>query len=158
MITYTRVKQAVTEFVKVIRYGKDDIQTSDQAMPFGIDSKPVKDKIAVHSTTQNKDATVILGYLLQSEKTSEGETRIFATDQDGVEVFDIYLKNDGTCEFGGSGDFFVRYLALNTGLQAFITELNAQLTAGFATVPYTWPGVSLDISNSKIDKIKTDTS
>lgn len=155
MITITRVKQAATEFIKVLRFGKDDIQTAEPILPFGIDSKPVKDLLGVHADTMDEEASVVLGYILHSETTSEGETRIYATDTDGTEVFDIYLKNDGTCEFGGNVDFFIRYNALNTALQTFVTDLNTKLSAAFTALGGTWPGTSLDISDSKIDNIKS---
>ena len=155
MITFTKVKQAASIFIKVLRYGKSDVQTSEPILPPGIDSKPVKDAIAVHTTTHNNGDTAVLGYILHSETTQEGETRIFATDEDGAEVFDIFLKRDGTCEFGGNIDFFVRYNALNTSLQAFVTALNAQLVTLFLALDKTWVPLTLNISSSKIDNIKS---
>jgi len=155
MISLTRVKEATSEFIKVLRYGKSDVQTADSVSPFGIDSKPVKDQIAVFCKTSDVAQSVILGYLNNSDKTEEGEFRIYATDSDGSEVFDILLKNDGTCEIGGSGDFLVKYNGLNLDFQAFILELNTKLAAAFSAVGGSWPGITLDISNGKIDNIKT---
>lgn len=154
MITLTRVKEATSDFIKILRFGKNDIQTSEPILPHGVDSKPVKEKIAVHSTTANIEETVILGYILHSEKTKEGETRIYATDEGGVEVFDIFLKRDGTCEFGGNTDFFVRYNQLNSGLQTFVTALDVNLAAAFLSVGVTWVPVILNIGGAKIDNIK----
>ena len=37
--------------VKFLRYGKSDVQTSFEAMPFGIDSSPTKDMIAIYAPT-----------------------------------------------------------------------------------------------------------
>ena len=155
MIILSRVKAATSEFVKILRYGKNDVQTSEQYLPAGIDSKPVKEQVAAQSTTDDKGETIILGYHIESDKTEEGETRIFATDSSGVEVFDLLLKNDGTAEFGGNVDNLVRFLKLDQGLQAFITDLNTKLVTAFASVPVAWPGTSLDISGAKIDEVKS---
>lgn len=155
MIILSRVKAATSEFVKILRYGKNDVQTSDQYLPAGIDSKPVKEQIAAQGMTTDKGETVILGYHIESDKTNEGETRIFATDSDGNDVFDLLLKNDGTAEFGGNTDNLIRFLALDQGLQTFIADLNAKLATAFAAVPVAWPGTSLNISGAKIDEIKS---
>jgi hypothetical protein len=155
MITIARVKQATKEFIKVLRFGRNDVITAEPVLPHGIDSKPVADTPGVHATTQNNDTTVMLGYILHSEITKEGETRIYATDENGNEVFDIFLKRDGTCEFGGNSDFIVRYNALNTGLTSFVNTLNTALVTAFATVGYTWTPITLNISSAKVNNIKT---
>jgi len=151
----TRVKQATNEFIKVLRFGKSDVQTADQILPYGVDSKPVKNDLAVYSKTNNKNQAIILGYLKTFENTNEGETRIYATDSNGNEVFDILLKNDGTCEIGGNIDFLTRFNGLNTDLQSYLTELNSKLVTAFTAVGGSWPGITLDISNAKIEEIKT---
>lgn len=175
MITLTRVKQATQEFIKVLRFGKYDVQTSDPCLPHGIDSKPVKEDLAVHSETSNNRETVILGYIKKFDNTQEGETRIYATDQNGIEVFDIYLKNNGTCEFGGNLDNMVRYsklaIAFNqlkSELNAFVSVFNAHvhpIPLAQAIFPASIPPSSVtatsgvpstaDISPAKIDEIKT---
>jgi len=154
MITISRVKQATTEFIKILRFGKNDIQTADNVQPFGVDSKPVMDLQAVHSTTQNDEKSVILGYIQKSEKTESGEIRIYSTDKNNSEKFYIILKKNGTAEIGGSTDFMVRYNALNSGLQAFVNTLNANLATAFTSVGGTWDPATLDISNSKINEVK----
>lgn len=156
MITISKVKKATAQFIKVLRFGNIDVQTSIPILPFGIDSKPIGSQVALHTTTMNDDTTAILGYMLQSEKTKEGEIRIYASDSSGNEVFDIYLKEDGTCEFGGNTDFFVKHTALNTALQSFVTALNNQLTTALTLVPFTWVPVTLNISSAKTNNIKTD--
>ena len=155
MIILSRVKSATAEFVKILRYGKNDVQTSEQYLPAGIDSKPVNEQIAAQSETSDKGETVILGYHIESDKTNPGETRIFATDSDGVEVFSMYFKNDGTVEFGGNADNLVRFLQLDNSLQTFITDLNTKLGVAFTAVGGSWPGTSLNISGAKIDEIKS---
>ncbi len=154
MITITRVKQAAKAFIKVLRYGKNDVQTALPAMPWGIDSKPVKNELAIYAKTGNNAEPVIIGYIKNFEG-AEGETRIYATDTDGNDVFDIKLKGDGTCEIGGDSDNMVRYSDLNNELQSFVSNLNTQLSSALSGIPYTWLDVTLDISDSKIDEIKT---
>ena len=156
----SRVKEATKEFIKVLRFGKSDVQTADQCLPHGIDSKPVKEDLAIWTRTSSSEQSVVLGYLKESDRTNSGETRIYATDSLGVDQFDIKLTNSGQCELGGKKDNAVRYSPLNKGLQDFINNLNAELikiqtgisSAGGA---YTPANQQIDISNSKIDEIET---
>lgn len=159
MITIAKIKQATSEFVKVLRFGKNDVQTVLNVAPHGIDSKPNAKDTGIHATTANKNDSVFLGCVYSSEKTKEGETRVFATDGNGNEVFDILLKNDGTCIFNSGIDNVVKYLPLNTELQNYnlliVAEL-AKIAAGLAGVggAYT-PGIlSIDISGAKVDEVK----
>jgi len=174
----TRVKQASPEFIKVLRYGKSDIQTADPILPHGIDSKPVKNDIAVYAKTNNNEQSVILGYLKNSDITSEGEARIYATDQNGVLKFDIRLKNDGTAEIGGDSDFMVRFSVLETAYNQLKSDHDDTVSKLNAVIDLlkTWTviaqdgGAALqlaaqalqnasnstgDISGAKIDEIKT---
>jgi hypothetical protein len=155
MIILSRVKQATNEFIKVLRFGKSDVQTSKQFLPFGVDSKPIKESLAAQAVTSNSAETIVLGYKIESETTKEGEFRIFATDSEGAEVFSVHFKNDGTCEFGGNVDNFVRFLKLDQALQTFITDLNTKLVGAFGGVGGSWPGTSLNISAAKIEEVKT---
>lgn len=155
MIIFSRVRQAIGEFVKVLRYGSNDVQTAPQFLPFGIDSKPIKDALAAFVRSSNSEETAILGYLIQSEETEEGETRIYSTNAAGTPVFFIKLLKDGTCQIGGNADFMVRFNALDTALQTFITDLNTKLVTALGAVGGSWPGTSIDISGAKIEEIKT---
>ena len=67
MIILSRVKQATSEFIKILRYGKDDVITSDQYGPFGFDSKPIKETMAAHATTGDKGESIVFGYLSSSD-------------------------------------------------------------------------------------------
>lgn len=158
MITISKVKQATSEFIKVLRYGKDDVQTADQYTPFGIDSKPVADTYALHATTGDNGESVILGYLSNSEDTEEGEINIFATDSDGNEVFRISLKNDGTVTFNGSDDNLIRYSSYESINNTLATNINAELTKIAAAITslggaYTPSTISVDSSSAKIDEL-----
>lgn len=160
MITLTRVKQATSEFIKVLRFGKNDVQTSEPVLPFGIDSKPIRETLGVHTNTSDLAATLILGYVYHSELTNEGETRIYCTDSNGIEQFYIYLKNDGTVEFNGNADNLIRFAALKTGLDNMVTGINSEFTKIQAAISsvggsYARVDINLNIDSAKINEIKT---
>jgi hypothetical protein len=146
-----------------------DVQTSFQASPYGVDSNPIKDMIAVYTATQEKGKTVIVGYINTNQIADVGENRIFSTDSEGNVVMFLHLKNDGTAEFGGDDDFMVRFNELQTGfdelvndhndlVQAFNTHVHPGVTSGGASTLITIePEVpsSADITPAKIEEIKT---
>lgn len=146
--------------VKFLRLGLSDTRTSLEAAPYGIDSNPVKDMIAIYLQTGVKGKDVVVGYINKNQVAEIGESRIYSTDSSGTLKFSIHLKNDGTCEVGGSSHNLVRYTPLNDGLQDFVTFVNQQLgliATGIAAGggSYTPGSASIDISDSKIDEIKT---
>lgn len=145
---------------KVLRFGKHDTQTGFQSTPYGIDSNPIKGMRAIYSTTAQKGKTVIVGYINVDQLADPGELRLFSTDTNGELKFSIWLKADGTCEVGGNSDNLVRYIPLDQGLQNFKTEIQQELVkiaTGIASAggSYTPGTLSVDISASKIDEIKS---
>ena len=154
--------------VKVLRKGKSDVQTPMEAAPFGIDSNPLKDMIAVYGPTEEKGKTVIIGYLNKNQQADVGETRLFSTDADGALKFYAWLKNDGTMEIGGADYHMVRYEQLETAFNELKADFNALVTtfnshthlgviAGFATSGTTTASGTAsdaDITPAKIDEIK----
>jgi hypothetical protein len=157
--------------VKFLRYGKDDVQTSLEASPYGIDSNPIKDMIAVYAQTDVKGETVLFGYINKNQKAAIGETRFYATDKDGVEKFFIWLKSDGTCEIGGTAKHMTRFEDLETGFNQLKTDhnnlvnaFNAHMhpTAGTGPPSPPTPGGGVpattstaSIASAKITQIKT---
>lgn len=155
--------------VKVLRMGKSDVQTSVEAMPYGIDSNPVKDMIAVWAETGEKGKTVIVGYLNKNQLADVGEFRTYSTDSTGELKFYIWQKNDGSCEIGGDVDNMVRYSKLEEAFNQlkedfnnFVTTYNSHVHSGVTTgpgssgtTPATGTTSSADISEAKIDEIKT---
>ena len=144
--------------IKFFRFGKDDVNEVRESMPFGIDSNPLKDMIAIYSDTATKGKGVIIGYINKHQIADVGELRLYSADNSGVKFF-IHLKKDGTCEFNGNTDFLVKHTKLNLDLQQTINQLNLQLTAiatGITGVGgiYVPTPVTLDISDAKTDKIK----
>jgi len=151
------VKRRIT---KVLKHGKDNVVTGLECAPYGIDSNPIADMRAIYSITEDTGRKVIIGYININQLAGVGETRIYSTDSNGVLKSFIWLKNDGTYQFGGTADNAVRYAPLNTGLQQLVTALQSELAliaAGIATGggSYTPGTLNLNITGSKINEIKT---
>lgn len=147
--------------LKFLGYGKNDVQTALGVAPYGIDSNPIKDMIAVYAPTTDKGSAVIVGYINKNSLAQPGELRFFSTDSNGGEKFYTWLKNDGTFELNGNINNLVRYNQLNQELQTLISTLNAQLLAistGIATGggTYTPATLSLNINGAKTPNIKTE--
>lgn len=124
MITLVRIQKVAADFIKLLRFGKSDVQTSSQVSNWGIDSKPVKGTLAVHSDTQERGESVCLGVIKEFTKTKEGELRLYCTDESGTEKFEIYLRNDGKVEFNGTGNFLVKYNELKSGFDQLKSDFN----------------------------------
>lgn len=167
----TELNDLSQRFIKYLRFGRNDVQTSVEAMPYGTDANPIKDMVAIYAETGEKGETVILGYLNKSQLAAVGEHRIFSTDSGGVISTFIHLKNDGTMEVGGGSDFMVRYSALQTEFDEMKGKLNDHIAnwntfanayvAGSPSVVGLPPTAaastesSADITLSKIPEIKT---
>jgi len=152
------------EIRKVFRYIKTvfskDSHTSAQIAPFGDDSCPVKGMKGVETGTDDLGQNIVIGYFNRKTQAQEGEKRFYSLKADGTDSFYVWLKNDGTCEIGGSNDNFVRYSELNTELQAFKNKINTELgkiQTGLTGVggTYVKTNTSIDISKAKIEEIKT---
>jgi len=167
----TSIKEGV-RFIKLLRFGKSEVQECREIAPFGIDSNSPKDMIAIYSPTQEKGKSIVIGYINKNQLADIGELRMYSTDSNQVEKFFLHLKNDGTAEFGGNSDFMVRYNALETGFNLLKTELNAAVTifnshvhpyTGLVvgtsgnTAPTVTPGIPAvaTITAAKITEIKT---
>jgi len=156
----TSIDKVKRRIVKILVNGLQDVQTSKVIAPYGIDSHPVKNLIAVYAPTSVKGKTIILGYINKNDLAAVGELRLYSTDSDGVEKISHHLKNDGTMEIGGNGDNMVRFIGLDNGLQNQDAQIQAELVKiqtaiaglGGAYVP---GNITTDISASKIDRIKT---
>lgn len=139
---------------------KNDTVQAKQIAPYGIDSAPVKQVVAIYSGTDSVKDCVVLGYIVPNQLASPGENRLFSSDADGNLKAYIWLKNDGTILIGGNADNAVRYAPLDAGLQQLVGQLQSELSsiasgiagAGGVYVPGT---LSLDISGAKINEVKT---
>lgn len=157
--------------IKLLRYGKADVQTSSEASPYGLDSNPVKDMVAVYAPTATSGSNVIIGYINKNQKALPGEFRMFSTDKDGVEKFYIWLRDSGEVEIGGDTNWAVKYTELKAELDKLkdnfnnhliefnthtqvVTATPSGLVAGPPVVPSQETNTS-DFSQAKNDKIKT---
>lgn len=144
---------------KIFVRSRGDVHTDKYTAPHGDDSCPVAGADVIHGQTVANEK-VILGVVNLHQKALPGEKRIFATDAAGNLVFDLYIRNDGTCEFGGIGDNLVKYTPLDTGLQNWKTAINLELTkiqAAIAALGGTYAKLdtTVDVTGAKIDNIKT---
>jgi hypothetical protein len=158
--------------VKFLRYGSNDVQTSISAQPFGTDSNPVKDMIAVYAPTSEMGKTVIIGYLNPDAIAEVGGHRIYSTDESGAVQGTIYLRANGDAEINGDTDNMVRFTKLkeafdklksdhNSLVTAFNTHLHPTASVGPPSPPTPGAGIpaqpsSADISGAKIDNVKTN--
>jgi hypothetical protein len=146
--------------VKALRFGKSDTQTPLEVAPYGTDANPIKGMVAIYGSTQVQGQNVVIGYINKEQLAAVGEHRIYSTDSDGGLKFFVWLKNDGTCELGGDADNAVRYSPLSSELTTFKNAIQAELVKIQTAITsvggvYTPGTLTIDISNSKIDEIKT---
>ncbi len=170
----TRIGSKTRRLIKYLRYGKNDIQESFEVSPYGFDSVPVKDMIALYSSTGEIGKNVIIGYINKNKVAKVGENRLFATDENGNEKTYLYLTNSGDLELNGNTDNAVRYSELEKSFNELKTDLNGMIQAWntFATsyvpgspttvgLPPTLASSTVSVStvtvtNAKIDNIKTN--
>jgi len=140
-----------------------------QAAPHGIDSNPVKDMVAIRAETGIKGEAVVIGYLNPNALAAQGENRIYSTDSNGNVVQYFWLKNDGTTEINGTGDFLARFNELkagfdqlrddfNTHVQTYNTHLHPGVATGLGNTgptPSTGTPSTASIDTAKIDELKT---
>jgi hypothetical protein len=157
----TNVDNLGRRIVKILRFGNSDVQTVLQAGPYGSDTNPIKDMIAIYAQTGEKGKTACVGFLNKNQLAEKGEHRIFSTNDAGVVQTFIWLKNDGTMQIGGDTDFMVRYSKLEEAFNELQNKFN-QFANSYApgspstlgTPPTVSPSTA-DISECKIEQIKT---
>ena len=145
-----------------IRYIKANIlalyntRAIPQYGPPGLDSAPVAGTLALSASTATQGRDVIVGYQNINQVAQPGETILYSQDAGGNYRATATMRTDGTMELLGTGDFLVRYFALNTALQSYFTSLNTAITAGVSSAggAYT-PPPAPDLTTAKVDKIKT---
>ena len=153
----TRIVDEIRK-VKFLRLGSDDIQEAAQAEPFGFESNPVKDLVGVYIKTEQIGDPVLVGYINPNPDVEAGESRIFSTDDSGSVVYYLKFKKDGTAEFGGTGNFLVKYNELKAELDKLKVTVNTHThtgNLGGPTSPLLVANTS-DFSLCKHDKIKTE--
>jgi hypothetical protein len=145
--------------LKVLTFGKSSVNNVYECAAHGVDTNPPKGKKAIVVESVTNGEKFILGYVNESQKSEVGGYRVYATDDQGNEQNNIYLRPDGTIEIGGDTDFMVRYTALETAFNELQQKFNSHVHPGVqagpgATSPTTTPSTG-DITQSKIEEIKT---
>lgn len=143
--------------IKVLQFGP---KTADQCSSFGDDSNPLKDMTAIFCETAEKGEPVIIGYVQKDQLSAIGEKRIFSLKENGDLSCFVWLKNNEEIHINGDSDNFVKFTPLEQKLLQMVQDLNTELTkiqAGITGVGgvYAPQPISLDISSSKTEKIKT---
>lgn len=120
--------------VKVYKYGISDVQTPKQVSPFGLDSNPIKDMVAIYSKTDDAGTNIIIGYFNKNQLSQVGENRLYSTDENGNLKTFIWLKNDGKIQLGGTDNNLVLHAALNDALNKALVGLVPQIQQQLALI------------------------
>lgn len=162
----TRFDGLQRRLVKTLR-GKSDAQEILQASPFGVDSNPVKDMVAIYAPSAKDGKSYVIGYIQKNQLADVGELRNYSTDDEGNVKFYIHLKNDGTALFNGDDDHLVRHSEMKKGFDELKQDLNQHIseafnlhthleTGGTTSVPSVMglPSTA-SVDDAKIDEMKT---
>lgn len=170
-VNSTTVKEGFRK-IKALLFGKIDVKTLYESMPFGDDARPPKGFRAIIAPTNEKGKMVVIGYIntKQLESINPGEKRIYATDETGQNLSSFVLcKNDGTIEINGNVDFMVRFGPLAESINEIKDDINnlkqilsawtptdggAALKTALTAANY-YTELSKEIDNAKIEEIKT---
>src|SRR5690348_10137255 len=131
MTTITRTLQTLVQrgilYITVKKKGRSDTIEAANVTPFGFESNPIKNMVAIYSDTETLGDSLILGYVNKNLAAQLGESRMFSMDANGNLKMQVWCKNDGTLLLGGNADNSVRYSPLNSGLQDFKDKVNTEL-------------------------------
>lgn len=162
------IDSAKRRVIKFLRFGKSDVQTASEIAPFGIDSAPVKDMIALYASTSSSGDTVLIGYINKNQLAAAGELRLYSTNSAGTaEQAYVWLRNNGNLELNGDTDNAVAYSKLaiefnelKASHNALVALFNAHthIATAFLTPTSTPPAPatasSADITKTKVDTVK----
>ena len=154
MISISRIKKATAEFIKIIRFGNNDILTANPVNNANVDSTPIDTGVAIFAETSNNSEPIILGYINENNTADKGEITIYSQNSSGARMIELKIKNNGTIELGGNVDNIMKYGIFNSIIQTFINQINTQLVTACALIPYTWVPVTADFSTAKVNNVK----
>jgi hypothetical protein len=161
MLSLSRVKEitinALNRVLKVEQFG---IKTANESMPFGVDSSPLKDMIAIYGNTTSDSESIIIGYINKNQIAEPGETRLFSLDENGSLKSYLYLKKDGIIEINGDSNFAVKYNELDSVLNTLATDINTENTKIATAITsvggsYVPAPITIDLTSAKNETIKT---
>lgn len=163
-ITKSIVKNA-RRFVKYIAMGRDDVKEHRAAAPWGDESVPVKDAVAIWANTSVSGEAVVIGYINTSalDDLNPGERRIFSTDDSGAVQVYARFTDDGKIQLNGAADNLIRYSEMRSAFNEMRSDLNNLITlynthvhpaVGAPTASTATPSTA-DMTSSKIDELQT---
>lgn len=156
--------------LKLGLYGAGDTRTALECAPYGFDSNPVKDMLAIYGETDSNGRRIIVGYINKNQAAGVGESRMYSTNSSGAVQIALFLRSDGTMEVGGDANHVAQYEGLETAfndlkskVNDLITKFNSHthvltLSAGTGSAAPTTPSETpstADITGAKLDNIKT---
>lgn len=145
-----------SRLIKFIGYGTNDVKNQPEAMPYGLDSNPVKNMTAIY--VQNVSGQlVVIGYININQLADVGEFRTYATDKDGNLQGSVWLKNNGDVNIVAQGNSTKIKLnqgssnavlgdKLNTTLNDIVTVLTAINAWGITVAPVPLPTQAVTIA------------
>lgn len=155
MITNAIVDSTSTDdgirMIKVEQFGaKEPYECS----PFGFDSNPIKDMVAIYSDTSENGEPVIIGYINENQLSEPGELRLYNSDK-GY----IWIRNNNTIELNGDKRTIVAFQDLKTELENTIVKVNAELVKIQTAITalggaYTQTNVEVNIDSSEVKDVK----
>lgn len=160
MITFGKIDTSTLNVGKrILKFFQFGAKTASESMPFGVDSNPIKDMVAIHAETSNSGESVIIGYINKNQLAEVGESRLYSVDSNGAVKSFIWNKSDGKLWLNGNSHSAVRYAPLNTSLQSEKDLINAELAKistaiGLLGGVYTVTPISINISNSESSDVK----
>jgi len=162
MNTLAKISQTYIEKGKrILKFLQFGAKTSHESMPFGYDGNPLKDTVAIHSSTSANGENVIIGYINENQLANIGEVRLYSLDSKKSIKSVLWLKNDGTIELNGNTYCLTKYEPLESSIKQLDQKINDELVkiataiagVGGAYVP---TPISTDISQAKAKNIKTE--
>lgn len=160
MITFGKVDSTLLNLGKrIVKFFEYGAKTASESSPFGLDSNPIKDMVAIHANTSNNGESVIIGYINKNQLAEVGESRLYSVDSNGAVKSFIWNKSDGKLWLNGNTHSAVRFSPLNTALQSQKDLINIELgkiatAIGLLGGSYTPSNISINIDNSESQDVK----
>ena len=132
-VNSTSFNDAKNRIVKFLGFGKNDVQSQKEAAPYGTDSNPIKNMVAIYAQTANGSESVVIGYINKNQLADVGEHRIYSTNSDGDLQAEIWLKKNGKILINADGDS--TEVQINSGTyKAVLGDKNQTVLNNIATV------------------------
>lgn len=153
--TVTKNRDGTTQrlMLQVQLTGPDDIQTVEYVPLPGTDANPINGSKVFVMPVANSYLIAFGADDGVTPSTDMGENFLYSVDDTGTVAALIKLLKSGIIEINGDADFAVRFDALDTAIQTFVTSLNA-LFATKADASGAAGTLTLDISGAKVDEVK----